>query len=78
MYMCVLKNIKLKVKDLIYQNMLINETVANANFMVNTKRPKESPLPLSMFYLFLKNNRGQNTPRGKKMKLYCKRNECKQ
>lgn len=37
----VLKNMKSKLKYLIYQNVLINDTGINANFMVNTKRRKK-------------------------------------
>lgn len=73
-YMCVPKNIKLKPKDLIYQNMLINGTVVNAKFMDNTKRPKKV---LCHCALFLKMIEGKILSGGK-MKLYCKRNECKQ
>ena len=68
----VLKNMQSKLKDSIYQNVLINDTVVNANFMVSIKRPKKSPLPLSMFYLFLKTVEGKIHSGKKKMKLYCK------
>ena len=37
----VLKNMNLKLKDWIYQNVLINDTVVNADFMVNIQRPKK-------------------------------------
>lgn len=73
----VLKNMKSKLKDLIYQNMLINDTGINANFMVSTKRQKKSSLPLFMFYLVFKKPQKEKYSREKKMKLYCKRNECK-
>lgn len=64
-YMCVvLKNLKLK--DLIYQNVMINDTVVNANFMANTEKKGKSPLLLSMFYPFLKTIQGKNTLRGEK------------
>lgn len=49
----------LELKDLIYQNVLINDTVVNANFMVNAKRPKKNYLLSSMFYLFLKTIEGK-------------------
>lgn len=39
MYRYCLKNMKQKLKDLIYQNVLINDTVVNANFMVSIKIP---------------------------------------
>lgn len=58
------KIINLKLKDLIYQNVLINHTAVNENFMVSIKC-------LTIF----KNHRGKNTQG--KMKLYCKINECK-
>lgn len=69
--MCVvLKNLKLKLKDLIYQNVMINDTVVNANFMANTEKKNskssKSPLLLSMFYPFLKTIEGKILSGGEK------------
>lgn len=58
----VLKNMKSKLKDLIYQNVLINDIGINANFMVNTKRQKKkSSAIVHVLSIFLKNRRRKNT-----------------
>lgn len=36
----VLKNMNLKLKDVTYQNVLVSDTVVNANFIVSIQRPK--------------------------------------
>lgn len=71
----VLKNMESKLKDLIYQNVLINDTVINANFMVNTKRPKKktSSAIVHVLSIFFFNRRGKNTLGGKNEALLQKK-----